>query len=36
MTTLTTDDLISEISDELSGLPYAQRVAAVLAYSEAT
>ena len=34
MTTLTTDDLISEISDELSGLPYAQRMAAVLAYQK--
>ena len=26
MTTLTTDDLISEITDEVSGLPYAQRM----------
>ena len=32
MTTLTSDHLISEITDELSGLPYAQRVAAVRAY----
>ena len=32
MTTLTSDNLISEITDELSGLPYAQRVAAVRAY----
>ena len=32
MTTLTSDNLISEITDELSELPYAQRVAAVRAY----
>ena len=32
MTTLTTDDLISEITDEVSGLPYAQRMAVVRAY----
>ena len=34
MTTLTSDDLISEITAELSKLPYAQRVAAVHAYQK--
>ena len=34
MTTLTTDDLISEITDEVSGLPYAQRMAVVRAYEQ--
>ena len=34
MTTLTSDDLISEITAEVSGLPYAQRVAAVRAYQK--
>ena len=34
MTTLTSDHLISEITAELSGLPYAQRVAAAHAYQK--
>ena len=34
MTTLTSDDLISEITAELSKLPYAQRVVAVHAYQK--
>ena len=34
MTTLTTDLLISEITDEVSGLPYAQRMAVVRAYEQ--
>ena len=34
MTTLTSDHLISEITDELSRLPYAQRVAAAHAYQK--
>ena len=34
MTTLTSDDLVSEITAELSGFPYAQRVAAVHAYQK--
>ena len=32
MTALTADSLVSEITAELSGLPYAQRVAAFRAY----
>ena len=34
MTILTSDDLISEITAEVSGLPYAQRVATVRAYQK--
>ena len=34
MTTLTSDLLISEITDEVSGLPYAQRMAVVRAYEQ--
>ena len=34
MTTLTSDLLISEITNELTGLPYAQRMAAVRAYEK--
>ena len=34
MTTLTSDQLLSEITDELSGFPYAQRVAAAHAYQK--
>ena len=34
MTTLTTDLLISEITDEVSGLPYPQRMAVVRAYEQ--
>ena len=34
MTTMTSDDLISEITAEVSGLPHAQRVATVRAYQK--
>ena len=34
MTTLTSDLLISEITDEVSGLPYVQRMAVVRAYEQ--
>ena len=34
MTALTADSLVSEITAELSGLPYAQRVAAFRAYQK--
>ena len=34
MTALTADSLVTEITAELSGLPYAQRMAAVRAYEQ--